>query len=192
MRLHQWSRAVALCSRGLFSLLYQSFSARVALFAWLKVREIEREADRKSRRTNDTLPACHISLTVPPPPLSSILVIVAIDCGFQTAKLKMGVCCGEWFSVFLLLFFSVTSRNPAADWPSSPARAVHQSWERLSHQVYIAPIDLHDNQWFSAVYMSRSLSYLTGTLKLYITQVVVEPAVGDRKPETSLHRQVFI
>ncbi|GAA6235129.1 E3 ubiquitin-protein ligase E3D isoform X2 [Lates japonicus] len=31
-----------------------------------------------------------------------------------------------------------------------------------------------------------------GTLKLYITQVVVEPAVGDRKPEASLNRSVFV
>ncbi|XP_041799085.1 E3 ubiquitin-protein ligase E3D [Chelmon rostratus] len=31
-----------------------------------------------------------------------------------------------------------------------------------------------------------------GTLKLYITQVVVEPAVGDRKPETSLHRSLCL
>lgn len=30
------------------------------------------------------------------------------------------------------------------------------------------------------------------TLKLYITQVVVEPAVGDRKPEASLNRSVFL
>ncbi|XP_070768734.1 E3 ubiquitin-protein ligase E3D [Enoplosus armatus] len=30
------------------------------------------------------------------------------------------------------------------------------------------------------------------TLKLYITQVVVEPAVGDRKPETSLNRSLFL
>ncbi len=34
--------------------------------------------------------------------------------------------------------------------------------------------------------------YLTGTLKLYITQVVVESAAGDRKPEASLNRQVSI
>lgn len=39
--------------------------------------------------------------------------------------------------------------------------------------------------------MSLAL-YLTETLKLYITQVVVEPAVGDRKPEASLNRQVFV
>lgn len=32
---------------------------------------------------------------------------------------------------------------------------------------------------------------LPETLKLYVTQVVVEPAVGDRKPEASLNRQVF-
>ncbi|XP_071324561.1 E3 ubiquitin-protein ligase E3D isoform X2 [Trachinotus anak] len=31
-----------------------------------------------------------------------------------------------------------------------------------------------------------------GTLKLYITQVVVEAAVGDRKPEASLNRSVFL
>lgn len=31
-----------------------------------------------------------------------------------------------------------------------------------------------------------------GTLKLYITQVVVEPAVGDRKPETSISRSLFV
>ncbi|XP_040899402.1 E3 ubiquitin-protein ligase E3D [Toxotes jaculatrix] len=31
-----------------------------------------------------------------------------------------------------------------------------------------------------------------GTLKLYITQVVVELAVGDRKPEASLHRSLFL
>ncbi|XP_029957980.1 E3 ubiquitin-protein ligase E3D [Salarias fasciatus] len=31
-----------------------------------------------------------------------------------------------------------------------------------------------------------------GTLKLYITQVVVEPAVGDRKPEASLNRSRFL
>ncbi|KAF3691581.1 E3 ubiquitin-protein ligase E3D [Channa argus] len=30
------------------------------------------------------------------------------------------------------------------------------------------------------------------TLKLYITQVVVEPAVGDRKPEASLERSCFL
>ncbi|KAM7382491.1 hypothetical protein PAMP_002218 [Pampus punctatissimus] len=30
------------------------------------------------------------------------------------------------------------------------------------------------------------------TLKLYITQVMVEPTVGDRKPEASLNRQVYI
>ncbi|XP_028326579.1 E3 ubiquitin-protein ligase E3D [Gouania willdenowi] len=30
------------------------------------------------------------------------------------------------------------------------------------------------------------------TLKLYITQVVVEPAVGDRKPEVLLNRSVFV
>ncbi|XP_072249441.1 E3 ubiquitin-protein ligase E3D [Leuresthes tenuis] len=30
------------------------------------------------------------------------------------------------------------------------------------------------------------------TLKLYITQVVVEPAVGDRKPEASLNRSLFL
>ncbi|XP_030606203.1 E3 ubiquitin-protein ligase E3D isoform X2 [Archocentrus centrarchus] len=30
------------------------------------------------------------------------------------------------------------------------------------------------------------------TLKLYITQVVVEPAVGDRKPEASLNRSLFV
>lgn len=34
--------------------------------------------------------------------------------------------------------------------------------------------------------------YLTETLKLYITQVVVEPAVGDRKTETSLNRSLFV
>lgn len=33
---------------------------------------------------------------------------------------------------------------------------------------------------------------LPETLKLYVTQVVVEPAVGDRKPEASLNRQVFV
>lgn len=33
---------------------------------------------------------------------------------------------------------------------------------------------------------------LPETLKLYITQVVVEPSVGDRKPEASLNRHVFI
>ncbi|XP_051262664.1 E3 ubiquitin-protein ligase E3D [Dicentrarchus labrax] len=31
-----------------------------------------------------------------------------------------------------------------------------------------------------------------GTLKLYITQVVVEAAVGDRKPEASLNRALFL
>lgn len=31
-----------------------------------------------------------------------------------------------------------------------------------------------------------------GTLKLYITQVVVEPAVGDGKPDTSLKRSAFL
>ncbi|XP_029361178.1 E3 ubiquitin-protein ligase E3D [Echeneis naucrates] len=31
-----------------------------------------------------------------------------------------------------------------------------------------------------------------GTLKLYITQVVVEPAAGDRKPEASLNRSLFL
>ncbi|XP_054477932.1 E3 ubiquitin-protein ligase E3D [Anoplopoma fimbria] len=31
-----------------------------------------------------------------------------------------------------------------------------------------------------------------GTLKLYITQVVVEPAVGDRKPEASLNRSLYL
>lgn len=36
-----------------------------------------------------------------------------------------------------------------------------------------------------------SLWYLPETLKLYITQVVAEPAVGDRKPEASLNRQVL-
>lgn len=30
------------------------------------------------------------------------------------------------------------------------------------------------------------------TLKLYITQVVVEPAVGDREPEASLNRSLFV
>uniref|UniRef100_A0A3Q2WTT4 E3 ubiquitin-protein ligase E3D n=1 Tax=Haplochromis burtoni TaxID=8153 RepID=A0A3Q2WTT4_HAPBU len=30
------------------------------------------------------------------------------------------------------------------------------------------------------------------TLKLYVTQVVVEPAVGDRKPEASLNRSLFV
>lgn len=30
------------------------------------------------------------------------------------------------------------------------------------------------------------------TLKLYVTQVVVEPAVGDRKPEASLNRSLFL
>lgn len=30
------------------------------------------------------------------------------------------------------------------------------------------------------------------TLKLYITQVVVEPSVGDRKPEASLNRSLFL
>ncbi|KAM3614550.1 uncharacterized protein V6R79_016040 [Siganus canaliculatus] len=30
------------------------------------------------------------------------------------------------------------------------------------------------------------------TLKLYITQVVVEPAVGDRKPEAALNRSLFL
>ncbi|XP_076593533.1 E3 ubiquitin-protein ligase E3D isoform X1 [Chaetodon auriga] len=30
------------------------------------------------------------------------------------------------------------------------------------------------------------------TLKLYVTQVVVEPAVGDRKTETSLNRSLFV
>lgn len=40
--------------------------------------------------------------------------------------------------------------------------------------------------------MILSLLNLPETLKLYITQVVVEPAVGDREPEASLNRQVFI
>ncbi|XP_034554571.1 E3 ubiquitin-protein ligase E3D [Notolabrus celidotus] len=31
-----------------------------------------------------------------------------------------------------------------------------------------------------------------GTLKLYITQVVVEPAVGDREPEASLNRSLYL
>lgn len=37
-----------------------------------------------------------------------------------------------------------------------------------------------------------SVLFLTETLRLYITQVVVERAVGDRKPEASFNRQVFI
>lgn len=40
--------------------------------------------------------------------------------------------------------------------------------------------------------MSLSQLYLSESLKLYITQVVVESAVGDRKPEATLNRQVFI
>lgn len=40
--------------------------------------------------------------------------------------------------------------------------------------------------------MSVSLLCLPETLKLYITQVVVEPSVGDRKPDASLNRQAFI
>ncbi|XP_030012976.1 E3 ubiquitin-protein ligase E3D [Sphaeramia orbicularis] len=31
-----------------------------------------------------------------------------------------------------------------------------------------------------------------GTLKLYITQVVVEPSVGDRRPEVSMNRSLFV
>uniref|UniRef100_A0A8D3A7Q2 E3 ubiquitin-protein ligase E3D n=1 Tax=Scophthalmus maximus TaxID=52904 RepID=A0A8D3A7Q2_SCOMX len=42
-------------------------------------------------------------------------------------------------------------------------------------------------------YMSLFLYlYLTGTLKLYFTQVVVEPAVGDRKWGASLDRSLFL
>lgn len=40
--------------------------------------------------------------------------------------------------------------------------------------------------------MSLSQLYLSESLKLYITQVVVESAVGDRKPEATLNRQVFM
>lgn len=33
---------------------------------------------------------------------------------------------------------------------------------------------------------------MSETLKLYITQVVVEPTEGERNPEASLSRQVFV
>lgn len=36
------------------------------------------------------------------------------------------------------------------------------------------------------------LLYLAEILKLYITQVVVEPAVGDRKPDAALDRSRFL
>lgn len=53
-------------------------------------------------------------------------------------------------------------------------------------------VDYNDSPRLSFAYECFFLLCLAETLKLYITQVVVEPAVGDRQPEASLNRQVFI
>lgn len=65
-------------------------------------------------------------------PLSPVLVKVSVNYYISTAA----VYCASCFFCFL-----ETSRNRAAGWHSSRARAVHQCWERLLRQVCTASTD---------------------------------------------------
>lgn len=113
--------------------------------------------------------------------LSPVLVKVPVNYYISTAAVYSASC----FFCFL-----ETSRNRAAGWHSSRARAVHQCWERLLRQVCTASTDLQLSPSFRKWQCSMILSWLclSETLKLYITQVVVESAFGDRKLEATPNR----
>lgn len=113
---------------------------------------------------------------------SPVLVKVPVNYYISTAA----VYCASCFLCFL-----ETSRNRAAGWHSSRARAVHQCWERLSHQVRAAATHLQPSPSFFKRPCDFCFDCLSGTLKLYITQVVVESAFGDRKSDAAPNRQVF-